>query len=64
MFLGLVRLLRKRIAGYVTKGTKRARSLRQAIRLVGEPSRKMVEAIWHTLQGHYPEGTADARTAC
>ena len=35
--MGTVRVLRKRIASYVTKGIERARALREAVRLADEP---------------------------
>jgi hypothetical protein len=36
-YSGLVRVLRKRIASYVTEGIERARALRDAVRLIDEP---------------------------
>jgi hypothetical protein len=36
-YSGLVKVLRKRVASYVTEGIERARALREAVRLTDEP---------------------------
>jgi hypothetical protein len=51
-YSGLVRVLRERIASYVTEGIERARALREAVRLADEPV-EVEGRIWRDpLQAH------------
>jgi hypothetical protein len=50
--LGIVRVLREKIASYVTKGIERVRALREAVRLTDEPV-EVKGRIWRDpLQAH------------
>jgi hypothetical protein len=46
-YSGLVKVLRKRIASYVTEGIERVRALREAVRLTDEPV-EVKGRIWRT----------------
>jgi hypothetical protein len=51
-YSGLVKVLRKRIASYVTEGIERVRALREAVRLTDEPV-EVEGRIWRDpLQAH------------
>jgi hypothetical protein len=64
-YSGLVKVLRKRIASYVTEGIERVRALREVVRLTDEPV-EVEGRIWRgTLQAHlcghlgHPRGSLD-----
>jgi hypothetical protein len=56
-YSGLVRVLRERIASYVTEGIERARALREAVRLIDEPV-KVDGRLWRGSVGAADGGSA------